>query len=223
MPTAQAIITNAATRLNIIDSGETLNSSELADCLDTLNALIDNYNSQELMATEASFQTVAMVSGTQSYALSTRLTKVVSASIVLSAGPTMPIEIVNAVRWNGIPDRDIQSYWVKQLFYDRGSSTGTVYLSPKPLGGTLTVAGWLAQSQFASLATNNTLLPGYLRLLQTQLALEIAPLFSRQPDAALVKSATEAKAEIAALNSSLMGDVPRIVVDGSTAAADKAV
>jgi len=60
MPTAQSLIENACLALNVIDTGEGLSASELADALVRLNALIGNWNIQELMATSAVIDTVAI-------------------------------------------------------------------------------------------------------------------------------------------------------------------
>lgn len=208
MATGTSLITAAAKRLNIIDAGESLSSDELADGLVVLNELVGNFNSQELLATAATADTIAVVAATQTATLGTAYRKVIGGSHIISSGFTVPVQMVDAVTWNTIPDRDIQGNMIRFAFYNRGATSGIVYFSPRPIAnGTFTYIAWAAQATWASLATDNTLLPGYEQLIVTQLALNLAPLFSRKPDDALVASAHDAMAEIKLLNSSLMGDM----------------
>lgn len=209
MPTAQTLITSAAKRL-MLDAGEGLNASELADCLEGLNQIIGSWNTQEKMATAATQATQALTTA-QTYVLATRYPKVVAATHTQPNGMTMPVEVVNTKSWSEIEDRDIAGNWVKKLFYDRGATTGTIYLSPKPAitGGTMTMQVWAAQATFALLSTNNTLLPGYELALVCCLAVEVmAPLFEVQPNEMLVVSYKNAMDEIAKLNMELWGTLP---------------
>lgn len=209
MPTAQSLFNDAMKELNILDAGESPSSVQSDDGLIRLNALIDSWNQVELMATAATIGTQATVANTQTYALATRYARIVAASHILpSGGGTMPIQVLDWMKFNQIPDRDISGNWIRFLAYDRGGTTGTIWVSPKPLGvGTVQFVAWAAQTQFASLATSLTLLPGWQRALTAALAVEIAPLYSREPDKALLASKAEAIAELRQLNSTLMGDM----------------
>ncbi len=124
---------------------------------------------------------------------------------------TMPVEVVDAKKWNSLPDRDALGNWVKYLFYDRGGSSGVIYCSPIPMvsGGSMKMQVWAAQATFASLATNNTLLPGYELALVCALAIEVmAPLFEVEPNEMIVVSYKNAMDEIAKLNAELWGSLP---------------
>lgn len=211
MPTAQTIITNALTKLGQCSPGETPNTSESTSALAMLNMLIGNWNIRDDMATAAVNATLSLSSGSQSAALATRVARVVSASVVMAAGPTFGLKIVDAVEWNTIPDRDSQSNKIKYLFYDRGATTGTVYLSPVPLSGlTLNYLAWAAQSTFATLATNNTLLPGYEEALTAELAIQLSSSYpATPPSEALVDERDRAIGEIRRLNASLWASMPR--------------
>lgn len=207
MPTAQVLINDALIALGEMAPGYTANASESAQGLIALNNLIGNWSIQDLMATAAVTATISLTNGTQSYALSTRVTKIVSASVIMSAGPTLALRPLDANEWNQLEDKDISSNEVKAFFYDRGFPTGTVYVAPRPLNGlTLTYIAWAAQSTFASLSTNNTLLPGYERALTAALAIEMASFYpARKVSATLANSYEEAMSEIRRLNASLWG------------------
>jgi len=206
--TAFELIGFAGVALGELSPGELFNTSENNSCLAQLNRIIDNANIQQEMATVATVATVALVNGTQSYALGTRVVKIVSAEVQQTSGATMPLRIANAEEWNKIPDRDSLSVYPQSLFYDRGFTTGTIYLSPIPSGGTLTYIAWLGQTTFATVGTSTTLLPGYEAYLVTELAIQIAPFFSRQVPPELIDNNKKAKDEIRRLNSSLWGTVP---------------
>lgn len=217
MPTATLLITNAYIDLGELEPGESPSASEYAQALIALNNLIGNWNIQDLMATAAVTATVSLVSGTQSYALGTRVSRIVSASVVMAAGPTFGLKILNAQEWNEIEDKDISSNEIMGLFYDAGFPTGTVYLAPRPLSGlTLTYVGWAAQSTFASLSTNNTLLPGYERALTSALAIELARWYpDRKVSPVLANAYKESMSEIRRLNSLLWGQSPAPVASES--------
>lgn len=208
--TGQQLCNRALELILELTPGETPNVSESGSILIRLNSLIDNWSIQETMATAAVQASIAMVSGTQSYALATRVPKVVSASIIMSSGPTMPVQMVSAKEWNAIEDRDSLSNQVTKAFYDRGTTTGTIYLSPKPAAGTLTYVAWAAQSQFATLATSVTLQPGYERALTTSLAVEIAPLYGQPISDGLKAALAESMSEIRSLNKTLWDLLPNV-------------
>jgi hypothetical protein len=206
--TAYDLMQFSGTTLGELSPGEEWNESERTYIRAKLNAIIDNANIQEEMATAATVATVALVNGTQSYALGTRVVKIVSAEVQQSSGSTMPLKIVNAQEWNAIIDRDALSAYPQSLFYDRGFTTGTIYLSPIPTGGTLTYVAWLGQPTFATSGSSTTLLPGYERYLVTQLAIEIAPFFKSEVPPSVISANKEAKDEIRKLNASLWGVTP---------------
>ncbi len=209
MPSAQELINEALVLTGELRPGQTPNVSESNRALISLNQIIDNANIQDTMATAATQATVSLSSGTQSYALATRLVKIVSASVIMAAGPTKSLKIVEAEEWNSIDDRDISSNLVRALFYDRGYPTGTVYLAPKPSSSeTLSYLGWLGQSSFASLATTNTLLPGYEEWLVAELAIKCCAFYERTPSDSLKETWSDARAEIRRLNAQLWNAVP---------------
>lgn len=205
MPSGQELINEALVLTGELRPGQTPNVSESNRALIALNQIIDSANIQDTMATSSTQGTVSCVSGTQTYALATRVVKITGASIIMAAGPTMPLKVVQSTEeWNALPDRDSSSNLVKVLFYDRGFPTGTVYLSPKPLSG-LTVAynAWLAQPSFASLATPNTLLPGYELWLVAELAIKCCAFYERVPSDSLKETWSDARAAIRSLNAEL--------------------
>jgi hypothetical protein len=207
--TAQSIVNGALQWLGELEDGETPNASESANALIFLNRIIDNWNIQDNMATAATQLTATLAANTASVTLGTRLAKVVGAVVKgPGIGPTFPLKIVNAQEWSEISDRDALSNMQEVLFYDRGTPTGTCYVSPVPQnnGFFLIVTGWLAQPLFADLTTPNTLLPGYERALVTNLAMDLAPNYEVESSKELLAALTTSMQEIQRLNMSLWGN-----------------
>ena len=205
MPSAQTLFNAALQWLGELEDDESPNATESANGLSALNRIIDNWNIREEMATSSGLVTVALGSGANSAALGTRVARVVSGNVSNAAGPTWPLEILDAKAWNQLEDKDAQSQMVTKGFYDRGFPTGTLYVSPRPSSSGLTanLIVWLAQSTFATLATVNTLLPGYELGLVTELAIDLSPNYEVEPSPALMQAHDLAMAEIVKLNASL--------------------
>jgi hypothetical protein len=166
------VLANAAVRtFGAMDSGGSISAAQLADALITVNEILDNWSVDGKMALAEALTAVSLVSGTQSYTLGTRAARIQGASVILAAGPTMPVKVLqSAAEWNSLEDRDSSSYLVRYLFYDRAATTPKIYLSPIPLGGSLELRTWIALTQFADATTPITLLPGYELPLRLSLA-----------------------------------------------------
>lgn len=96
----------------------------------------------------------------------------------------------------------------RYLFYDRGLSTGTIYIAGPPQTGTAQLVTWTAMSQFADTTTTLAMSPGYQRMLTLATAIEIAPQYQLTPTPSLMKSYQEAKAAVRQLNASILGPEP---------------
>jgi hypothetical protein len=215
--TLTACANAAAQFLGVLNSGESLSAQEIADALSAANNLMDNWSSEQVMLLQLVETTQTLTAATQKYTIGTSQTwnmtrpaAIASASLINSTGPGIPIDVVNAVKWSSIPDRQAQSYLVKYLYYDRGFPTGNVYVAPTPLGSTLSVqlVTWSPLSPFADATTPLTMLPGYARLLQLALAIEIAPQYEVAPTQTLMQNYADAMARVRHLNAELIGSEP---------------
>lgn len=208
MATGTLTLTQAANAalqyLSVLDSGGSASTQQLDDALVIGNELIDSKSADRLFADTVTLVTQALVSGTQSYAI-TRVANIEAASIILSTG-TNPLQIVNAVEWQRIVDRDSTSHQVRKLFYNRTFTTGTIYLSPIPLSGSVQYTAWAAMSQFVDKTTTLTMHPAYSRWLKLQLALELAPQYAgAQITKEFLQNLADAAATLRNLNASLLG------------------
>jgi hypothetical protein len=206
--------TAAAQFLHVLDPGESLSAQQLADALAACNNMLDSWSSDEgmiLASTELSFNTAA---GTQSYTIGPGMTiastpaprSIKAASASLTAGPGAPLSVVDLLQWNQIPDRQSQSWHPKFVYHDHGSPTGIIYLSPVPIGIlAVKLDTWTALTQFADTTTPITILPGYLRLIELGLALELAPQYVVTPSQTLVALFADALGKVKGLNAKIFG------------------
>ncbi len=218
--TGQQFINEILLALGVYDPGETPNSTESDAALILINELIDNWNSQQLMAIADLESTFALVANTRSYTIGTGATfniarpaKVVAASFTVLNGPTLPVQVLTAKQWQELPDRDISGNWVRFLFYDRGfpdgAATARIRVSPAPLtAGSLNISTWAATMSAAqTLGGTITFPPGYQRALKAAAAKAIASSWSIPFPAELASEYTESMSELRRLNAELWGDI----------------
>lgn len=224
MSTNLTTIANAAAQfLGVIDSGEGLSTQQVLDILAATNNWLDNLSSEGLFAVADLVTTFPTVAATQTYTIGAgqtinlaRPVRIVAAAARLTSGPGNPVEVVNEKAWAAIEDRQAQSWMVRKLFYDRGTPTGTIYLSPVPIGIlTMEIHTWVALTQFADATTAITIPPGYLRFIELGVVQEVAAQFDMAVPASTLQNFADAAARVRALNASLIGDLPPEAAQGA--------
>lgn len=204
MTTALQIVSRAAELIGFKDPDETLSGNDAANFLAVLNSMVDGWNTDRLFIVAS--QTV---------------TASVSASpVAIGTGQTLntvrPIRIEDGwVRLNGI---DYRLKWVTSAEYDAIVSksvttslpgfayyqpslpSGAIYLWPAPSAAvSLHVRVLVQLSEFAALATEYDLAPGYRKALEYSLAEELAP-GRRQLDPQIARVAANARRAIRRTN-----------------------
>jgi len=215
-----ALGTRAMELCGELSPGQSFNTSDGVTILSRLNSIIDSWSIQELMAVASVNATITLIAATESYNLSTRVARVVSASVTLPTVSDMvyPLEILNAKAYNEIQDKYAQSVKPAAIFYDGGFATGAIHVLPIPLAaGTISYTAWAAQTQFASLATSVTLYPGYEEALTAELAVRLCPVYMREPSQELLDMRKRSMDEVRTLNAQLWGKQP--VSEGNEVAA----
>lgn len=209
--TLTAACNSAMQELGDLDSGEGLSAQQITDALGVAGApgyaqrLIDSWSTDRLMAAHCQITTVTMT-GASAYAVGSPAPAAVeSAAINTSAGPTLPVGVVNAIQWEGIENRERISPEVRFLFYDR---SGFLHVSPMPPSGTLEYTWWAALPQFVDATTPLAMDPGYARMFVLSLAMEMAAQFSSQPSESMVANYRQARDSIRTLNASIFGANP---------------
>ncbi len=210
MATAGDIIDRSLRLLGQIGSGETASSDEATDGLEALNAMLDSWRNESLMAYANEEQTLTLANADSSYTIGTsgdvNTTRPVEieAAWIVDSNSSYPVRIIDDFEYALIPDKTTTSDWPDRLLYrpSMASSQGTIIVYPIP-NATRTMKLLLRTpvTAFAATSTTVTLPPGWEKALAYNLALDLAPEFETEPSMAIVNGARESKAGIKRLNS----------------------
>lgn len=199
----QQLIHSSFRLIGAIASGEALETNELNDAFITLNQMVSNWNTEGASIVGRKRLTVGVAGTNGPYVLSERPVKIESASVA-SGGIDSPLEIVDSVGWESVPEKAAQSVYVKKLFCDYAYPSSSVYIAPIPrLGGTLELWIYTVINAFPNMNAAIDLPPGYEQALRYGLAMALLPEYPRsQVDPTLPGQAQAYKAAIMQLNAS---------------------
>lgn len=194
-------------------AGRTASTSVMLDAFNSLNALVDAWNAEQLSVYAIERRTFTLTIGVGTYtigiggALNTpRPIKIERANGVIGNPEVNPeIEIITAEDWAEMPFKvDSSLFGPTKLFYQSSYPLGTIYFTPAPAGpASVHLYVWAQFTQFALQAEVLALPPAYLRALEYNLAVELSahPQFRRFPmDPTVAKMAAEFKNAIRELN-----------------------
>lgn len=193
MATALDIITDAMVSIGVYAAGEPITDADAERALSKLNDMLDSWSLESLTCYAFQTQSFPLVGGQASYTIGgaggnfvgsrpIRLNEAPgSAFLVDPNGETYPLAVVTQERWNQIGNQSVTSSVPDTLWYNPQFPYGIINIFPVPiLPYTLTFICQLAFAAFSNLAAPMTLPPGYKAALQSNLAIELWPLF--KPD-----------------------------------------
>jgi hypothetical protein len=204
MPVTVSDLIHSSMRLiGAIAAGETLETTELNDAFVSLNQMLSSWNTEgaSLVARQ---RLLVNVSTTNFYALPQRPVKIDAASTSIS-GVDSALDIVDSAGWEAIPvpEKQMQSIFIRRLYCDYGFPSSTVYLWPTPrMSGTLELWIYATMPQFASVDSVISLPEGYEAGLRFNLAIALAPEYGRPVDPLTASGAQNFKASLVQLNAS---------------------
>lgn len=207
MATVRDLITGSLRLIGAIDPGEALDGQAALDALQALNGLIESMNLEHLLnPTGLNRVNVTTVPGQASYTIGTggnfdtaRPVAIDKAFVTLS-GAEYEVEVVGDDEWAEIPLKSLQNIPTR-LYYEPESPLGVVFLHPVPSAAfPLALWVWDALPTYTTVNTTLTLGPGYLRMLRYNLAVELAPEYSKEPSPVVVQIAMESKAAVKRAN-----------------------
>lgn len=224
MATVLDSISGALTELGVLAAGETPTAVDASDALVAFNNLIDQWKAENLSIFTVKRTTFTITSGTQTYQVGTG-----AGSVVLIEPPAFidavsfsdsstspateyPMRSLTDAEFEAIRIRTLTSPLPQAYYYNRslaavsGALAATLTLFPVPTSTTLTGVLYSPQpvAEFANLTDVILLPPGFKRMILKNLALEMAPSYSRQADPLLFKQAQDAVAVVKRSNSKLI-------------------
>lgn len=208
--TAKKLIARALRVLGVLPAGEQMTAEQLDDHLETLNHLLDSWNTERLLVYQVERVTFDLTGGTATYSYGDggdfndeRPAKIQSAGIIASGTTSeREIEVLGASGWADVVDKGLSG--APTAVYDDGSvPRRNMTFWPKPTDAdTAVFYAWKPLTQIAAGNVNAplTLPSGYARALAFNLALDLAPEYPGAGSPLLVGIAQQAKAGIMKIN-----------------------
>lgn len=211
MAVAQDIINSAFRLVGVLDPGETPSASESQTGLERLNALVDAWAVDRISEYSINPVTVTLTTGTEAYTVTPRVVRVQTATVTVPAASgggngsfSFPVKVLTAEQWAAMPKRAATAAQPSFAWFDAAFPTAQVHVYPvmgTVVGTrTLNLYAWKSLAQWATLATDIAIPPAYLKAIQYNLAVDLAPEFGRAVDGALLKNTEETKATLRAMS-----------------------
>jgi hypothetical protein len=218
--TVSDLIHSSMRLIGVIAAGEMLETEELNDALVSLNQMLSSWNTEGASLVGRKHLVVNIAAPLNGYTLPERPIKIEAASAAIS-GVENGIELVDAAGWEAIPipEKQMQSIFIRKLYCNYLYPTSTVYIWPVPrLPGTLEMWIYAPMTAFASLDSTIDLPPGYEAGLRFNLAVTLAPEYGRPIDQVALAGAQNFKASLVQLNTSnqMRSQVPAAVLPAVT-------
>ena len=208
--TARDMIASAHRLLNLANAGNVLPEAVYQDNLPALNRLIDSWNTERLAVFSTQDQVFDWPAGTISRTLGPTGDFVGNRPILLDdatyyrdpgTNVSFGIKMINQQQYDGIAVKTVTSTYAQVLWVNMSYPNIEMYLYPVPTR----LAQWHFISvdeltQPATLATELTFPPGYLRAFTYNLACEIAPEFGVEPSPTVSRIAMTSKRNLKRIN-----------------------
>jgi hypothetical protein len=208
--TANDILTAAFRAARVLKSPGTLpNANELAEALNVLNDLVDEWNARKAYSWAETFTAYTLTAGHQPHLIGptatspdfttagTRPVRIEGASIIWTATPTavdIPLNIRDAAWWNEQRVKTLQSTIPTDLYYEPDVPNGSLYLWPIPSANYgLRLETWVTVGQFAATSSTVTAPPALVHALKLALAEELCVYHGLPVNPALAQKAQQAR------------------------------
>jgi hypothetical protein len=205
MANALQIIDRAYALLGYKAAGEALSSADAEYALESLNAMLDGWNTQRMCIVSVNevVGTISAVSATVGPGLTfdtPRPVAVEDTSFTRIGTLDYPVKWIDRETYEAISLKTVQSTFPQYAYYDANMPTANIYFYPVPNGPVeFHLALQVQLSEFADLMTDYPLAPGYLKALQYSLAEELAPGVKEVP-LSVVRTAQNARRAIRRTN-----------------------
>lgn len=171
MTTYADIINAGLRRLRILDIDSTADSTQLANGLLALNALIDSLNAEKISLYEEKELSALTLTGATSYTIGSggnlntaRPDRILSAFYRLNSVDYAPLKMVMKPEWDWLASKT-QVGTPELLWYDTDYPLGVLHLWPNPASGSLYITVPLQLTEAATTGTTLSLPPGYRKML----------------------------------------------------------
>jgi hypothetical protein len=194
------LLTDSLILVGAYAQGQSPNSDDLSLAFRTVNRKLDSLSAEKLSMVGMK-GTSYPLSGAPSYSFgpglawnaSTRPVKIKSASTISNIGTEHPAKICTADEWAAIDDKSRTGVYAESVFYDNGFPTGNIWVTPKPLSGSMSLWTFEAIPQLPGQTGAVQLAPGFEQAIVDIAAVELCIAFQRPVTQELMASASQAK------------------------------
>ena len=208
MATVQTIIDRAYRMLGQLNLGESADSTESANALIALNAMLDSWRNESLMCYAMQDQSINLANGNTTKTIgptgdlvTTRPTNIDDAYILYS-GDSIPVKIIEyATEYIYIPDKTTTDTYPLKIAYKPEMPDGRIYMYPLPNAtSVLHVITRTPVTAFSTVGTTISLPPGWEDALASNLAIYLAPELEANPSQMVIGMAANTKRSIKRTN-----------------------
>lgn len=201
--TAINLIKRAYRLIGVYSIGETPTSDEAVDGLAALNAMLDEWTTEQLMAYAKTLDSIPLTAGLATYTLGAtgsivtiRPDTISETSYIESQGVSYPLDIFTLEEYNALPQKSISASVPTALWYNPTFPNGTLTVYPVP-SAVSTLKLWsIKPVSYVNLTDEVALPPAYENAITMNLACHLAIEFGVAPNPTLMKKAALAKSKI---------------------------
>jgi len=207
MATGQTLVNRSMRLLGLINSGDSPTATESSDALIAINAMLDSWRNDRLMAYALQDESLTLVAADSSYTIGSggQLNTVRPVSIegcyCRASSIDYPVRVIQFEEWNSIVDKTATSDIPEVVYYEPTMATGTLQVWPVPT--TANVLHITTRVPFTALVLGTTvsLPPGWEDAIASNGAIAIAPEFEKEPSQSVIKMAQDSLKGIKRTNS----------------------
>lgn len=214
--TAQTLISAALRLIGALAQSETPPAGDLQNGLEILNGMVDAWRAHRLMIFANSRNVYTLTAGQQDYTIgpsggtftvTVRPIYLTNASVIVASGASsveIPIDLWTDEDWAQQRVKTVQSTLPTAVYYNETFPLGTFSFWPIPSGAVQVALYWPEpMAQFADLATDYDLAPGYPEAIKYNLAVRLCPEFGRTLDQVVLGLAGESMGVVKRANKTL--------------------
>ena len=211
---ASDIINSALTIIGVLAAGETPAAEDSAYALATLNTLLENWNVQGLQIFTLTNFKNALTAAKQAYTMgvggdfsTTRPVRIEAAGII-RGGVRTPLKLMNAQEWAMELSRNATDILPQKVYNDNSfdaSGRTTLNFLPIPSDNNC-VADLFVWAQLGDgflISDPVSFPPGYLKAIQYNLAVDLAPAFGRPLDPTVMQIAQSSVEQLRGINAAV--------------------
>jgi len=203
MPSATQIITKALKIAGVLGESETPTAEQASDGLVSLNDMLDSWTTDQTYIFTIETETFPLVNSVYTYTIGvggdfdTVRPVIIDHVVVNLNGVSYPLQEINSQDYAYIAYKANESGIPNYFYCDYAYPLATIYLYGAPQSDlTISIGRTQQLTSFANLTTQYTFPPGYNRLLNYGLAMEIAPEYGMKMSPEAIAITAEAKANV---------------------------